>query len=67
MKYKEAVERKVIGEGSELKRRKKLWRGIVDAHIRGREDAIKSILIESYGNSVTEEFDKLLKELRQKL
>lgn len=66
MNYKESVKRKIIGEADELDRRKELWERIVNAYEQGGEDAIKSILIMS-SNSVTEEFNKLLKQLREKL
>jgi len=66
MNYKEAVKRKIRGEGDELGRRKELWGKISSAYERGGEGAIKSILIE-HSNSITREFDKLLKQLREKL
>ncbi len=66
MNYKEAVEKKIIGEADELERRKELWGKIDDGYERGRGNAIKSVLIE-HSNSITREFDKLLKQLREKL
>jgi len=66
MNYKEAVKRKITGGANEVNRRKDLWSKIDDAYEQGGEDAIKSVLIKS-SDSVTEEFDKLLKQLREKL
>ena len=66
MDYKEAVKRKIPGETNEVERRKKLWGKIDNAYELGGEGAIKSILIE-HSNSITREFDKLLKQLREKL
>jgi hypothetical protein len=66
MNYKEAVEKKIIGEADELERRKELWGKIDDGYERGGGNAIKSVLIEQ-SNSITREFDKLLKQLREKL
>ena len=67
MDYKEAVERKIRGEGSELDRRKRLWGQIADANRRGGENSVKSILIEEYGDRIAEEFARLLEQLRKKL
>ena len=66
MNYKEAVEKKIIGEADELERRKELWGNIDNANDKGGEDGIKSVLIKS-SDSITEKFDKLLKALRKKL
>lgn len=66
MNYSETVKGKILGEGNELDRRKDLWSKIDGAYEQGGEDAIKSVLIKS-SDSVTEEFDKLLKQLREKL
>ena len=66
MNYKEAVKRKIAGGANESGRRKDLWSKIDDVYKQGGEGAIKSILIER-SDSVTEEFDKLLKQLREKL
>jgi len=66
MNYSEAVKGKIPGDGNELDRRKDLWSKIDGAYEQGGEDAIKSVLIKS-SDSVTEEFDKLLKQLREKL
>jgi len=66
MEYREAVKRKIPGGADELDRRKELWEKIDSGYERGGEDAIKSILIER-SNSVTVEFDTLLKQLKEKL
>ena len=66
MNYKEAVERKITGEASELSQCRQLWREIVNAYEHGGEDAIKSVLIER-SRSLTREFDKLLNQLRKRL
>ena len=66
MNYKEAVEKKIIGEADELERRKELWGKIDDGYERGGGNAIKSVLIE-HSKSLTKEFDQLLNQLRKKL
>lgn len=66
MNYKESIEKKITGEPDELARRKELWGKIVNAYEQDGKDAIKSVLIKR-SDSVTEEFDKLLKQLRKKL
>ena len=66
MDYKEAVERKITGEGDEVNQRRKLWDKIVKSHKRGGMSAIESVLTEEYSNKITEEFDKLLKQLEEK-
>ncbi len=66
MNHKEKVKGKITGKGNELERRKELWEKIGAAYDLGGEDAIKSVL-STDGDSVTKEFDKLLKQLRDKL
>ncbi len=66
MNHKEQVKGKITGKGNELDRRKDLWSKIDNAYERGGEGTIKSVLIE-HSNSITMEFDKLLKQLREKL
>jgi len=66
MNHRENVQGKIIGDGNELDRRKDLWIKIDNAYEHGGEDAIKSVLIK-ISDSITEEFDKLLKQLREKL
>ena len=66
MDYREAVKRKIAGEPNEVDRRKELWEKIDSGYERGGKDAIKSVLIKR-SDSITEKFDKLLKQLREKL
>ena len=66
MNHNEQVKGKITGKGHELDRRKDLWSKIDNAYKRGGEGTIKSVLIE-HSNSITIEFDKLLKQLREKL
>lgn len=66
MVYSEGVKRKIPGEASELGRRKALWGKIDSAYEHDGEDAIKPLLVEC-SNSISREFDKLLKQLRAKL
>lgn len=62
MNHRENIQGKIIGKGNELVRRKELWEKIGAAYDLGGEDAIKSVL-STDSDSVTEEFDKLLKQL----
>ena len=64
MNHKEQVKGKIPGLGNELERRKKFWGEIDNAYELGGEGTIKSVLIE-HSNSITMEFDKLLKQLRE--
>lgn len=66
MTYKEAVIKKITGEGEERNRRRDLWAAIIKAYEQGGEDAIKASLVECSHN-ITDEFDTLLKKLRDKL
>ncbi len=66
MNYREAVERQIAGETNELNRGKELWEEIVTAYEQGGEDLVKSVLT-THGDTITGEFEELLKRLRQKL
>lgn len=67
MNHKEKVKGKITGKGNELDQRKELWEKISSAYdIIGGEDAIKSVLIQD-SDSISQEFDKLLRQLREKL
>jgi hypothetical protein len=66
MNYKELVERKIAGKSNELERRRRIWREIVGSYEQGGQEAIKSVLIKRSDN-IIKEFDKLLKQLREKL
>ena len=66
MNHKEQVKGKITGKGNELDRRKELWEKISSAYDIGGEDAIKSVLIQD-SDSISQEFDKLLRRLREKL
>ncbi|HEX9831224.1 MAG TPA: hypothetical protein VGA94_06005 [Thermodesulfobacteriota bacterium] len=66
MIYREVVENEIEGEDEELKRRKKLWGKISEANERGGVDTIKDILT-GEGEIITDEFEKLLEKLKEKL
>ena len=66
MNYNEAVQKKITGEATESDRRKELWEKILNAYEQSGEDAIKSVLIKR-SDTITQEFDKLLKQLGKKL
>ena len=66
MNYKEAVGKRITGDADALTRRRKLWEEIVSAYEQEGEDGVKSVLMKrSYG--ITEEFNKLLRRLEDKL
>lgn len=66
MNHKEAVESKIAGEADELHRRRELWEGIATAYEQGGQGAIESLLAER-GNTISEEFEELLSQLREEL
>ena len=66
MNYKEIIENKISGGADELNRRREFWERIVTAFKQGGEDEIKSVLLKD-SDRITEEFDKLLKQLNEKI
>lgn len=66
MNYNESVERRIPGEGNQLVRRKELWAKIDSAYNKGGENGIKSVMLKQ-SNSMTKEFDELLRQLKAKL
>lgn len=66
MNYKAAVEKEIEGEDEELKRRKKLWKKILEADERGGVDAIQNTLSDE-GEIIIDEFENLLEKLKEKL
>ena len=66
MNYKEAVERKLAGETTDLNKRKELWGKLATAYERSGEGGIKSVLTK-HADKITKEFEELLDQLRRKL
>jgi len=66
MRYKEAVEGKLIGGTNDSIRIKELWKEIVNAFEEGGEDSVKGVL-NGHADKITSEFKELLEQLRKKL
>jgi len=66
MNYREAVEKKLIGEMEEVARLKDLWGEIVEAFEEGGEDSIKSVLSKRV-DEINKNFKGLLDNLRKRL
>lgn len=66
MNYKEGVGNRIAGDADALGRRKDLWQEIVSAYEKEGEDGVKSVLMKR-SCIITEEFNKLLRRLEDKL
>lgn len=66
MNYREAVEKKLVGEMEEVTRLKEIWGEIVNAFEEGGEDSIKLVL-NTRMEKINKKFKELLEQLRNKL
>lgn len=66
MSYRDAVAKRITGDGDALNRRRKLWEEVASAYEKEGEDGVKSVLVRR-SSGITQKFNRLLRDLEGKL